>query len=164
MVENGSYLDDYSNVVKEVSVCIAETIESISKCLTLYNDLPLSSTTVKAILLIELMFPLNRGFTIFDNRPNEYIRADLLKLYSYMKRNKIPFGYIPCSVDYTIEINNIYDIYREYDYRWFGMNEPERFLQYKTDPTEEQGSESQIQYPEIIEDLESEYNRLKESS
>jgi len=135
MVEEGSYLDDYSNVVKEVSEAISDTIDKILHVLELYEE-PLTYDYIRIILLIHLMFDY-RPFNVFDERPNEYIRADLLKLYVEMKRKRVSLGYIPCGVDYQDEITCIYDIYREYDSRWFGMNEPEKFLQYESDPSKD---------------------------
>ncbi len=137
MVEEGSYLEDYSGVVKRVSEAIANTIDRISYMMSSYSETPLEPDTVRILLLIYLMFDHweDHLYSVFDDRPNEYIRADLLKLYIEMKRKRIPLGYIPCAIDYQESIDNVYDIYREYDYRWFGMNETERFLQYTEDPT-----------------------------
>lgn len=134
MVEEGIYVEDYSNVVKDVLEVIANTIDRTLNELEIFE--PLTYDRVRIIPLIHIMFDY-RQFNIFDGRPNEYIRGDLLKLYIEMRRKKIDVGFIPCSIDYQDNITCIYDIYREYDVRWIGMNEPERFLQYKTDPTKE---------------------------
>ncbi|KKM63033.1 hypothetical protein LCGC14_1515640 [marine sediment metagenome] len=89
---------------------------------------------------------------------------DLLQLYIEMKRERIPLGYIPCNIDYQDDIDNLYDVNREYDSRWFGMNEPERFLQYAEDPTKKVETESEEQYNPPIPELESELNRLRGNS
>lgn len=134
-VEEGIYEVEYSYVVEKVSDAITKAIESIPYMLNLYDNIDtLNYATIRIIPLIYLMFDYE-AFNIFDDRPKEYIRSDLLKLYIEMNRNRIPLSYIPVSIDYQDEINNIYDIYREYDTRLFGMNEPEKFLQYKIDPT-----------------------------
>ena len=131
MVEEGSYIEDYSEVLKNVSEIIANILVLIPRMLDLYNPLP--NNTINFIPLIYLMFTY-KHYNIFDDRPNEYIREDILKLYIEMKRKQIPLGYIPCNED-NEGIDNIYDIYRKYDERWLGMNDPEKFLYYKEDPT-----------------------------
>ena len=135
MIEEGSYIEDYSNVVNEVSEIIADTIDRISYTLGLFE--PLTNDMVRIIPLIYLMFEY-RSFNTFDNRPNEYVKGDILKLYIEMKRKNISLDFIPCAIDYQDSIENVYDMYREYDYRWFGMNDPEKFLQYTSDPTKEE--------------------------
>ena len=89
-------------------------------------------------------------YNIFDERPNAYIKEDILKLYIEMKRNNIPLGYIPCCIDYQESIDNLYDINRQYDVRWFGMNEPERFLQYTEDPTKKTDPEEITLYESVL--------------
>ncbi len=132
MVKEGSYVADYSETLTEITDTIADTIDRISRMLEYYE--PLTNDMVRIIPLVFLMFDY-RSFNMFDERPNEYIRGDILKLYVEMRRKKIPLGYIPCAIDYQESIDNVYDMYRKYDIRWFGMNELEKFLQYKTDPT-----------------------------
>ncbi|KKN47089.1 hypothetical protein LCGC14_0666550 [marine sediment metagenome] len=158
MVEDGFYEADYSEVVKEVSEAIADTIERISYKITL-TESPLDLNRIRILILIFLMFDY-RPFNIFDERPNEYIKGDILKLYVEMNRKRIPLDYIPCN-EYNDGINTIYDIYREYDYRWFGMNEPERFLQYTEDPTKQVDQEVIEKYKPPIPEFERELNRLK---
>ncbi|GAI94009.1 unnamed protein product, partial [marine sediment metagenome] len=140
-VEDGIYEVDYSDVVKEVSEVITDTIDKIVNVLGMAESLTLDY--VRLISLIHLMFDY-RPFNIFDERPNEYIRGDILKLYIEIKRKKIPLDYIPCVIDYQDSIDDVYGMYREYDIRWFGMNDPEKFLQYTSDPTKEEEEELKL--------------------
>lgn len=137
MVEDGIYEVDYSDVVTEVSEAIVDCIGKIVNVLGMAESLTLDY--VRLISLIHLMYDY-RPFNIFDDRPNEYIRGDILKLYIEMGRKKIPLDYIPCAIDYQDSIDDIYGMYREYDHRWFGMNDPEKFLQYTSDPTKEEAT------------------------
>ncbi|HEC36950.1 hypothetical protein LCGC14_0833660 [marine sediment metagenome] len=147
MVKEGTYDVDYSDVIGSLSDIISKTLDSIPKMLEFYE--PLTNDALRVIPLIYLMFDHDH-YNIFDERPNAYIKEDILKLYIEMKRNNIPLGYIPCCIDYQESIDNLYDINRQYDVRWFGMNEPERFLQYTEDPTKKTDPEEITLYESVL--------------